>query len=207
MEAQRFTYKPALLKPAQTWELEGPILRGPGQVVDLRDVSDAGMSEHVIKRTRMRRLELVTSKGKLHLGLNQDEHLPAWDQDRAAHRALCSAIAERLAEVHPDMAVAMGTTGGARWGMFVVGALSLLVGLGIGIAAMITGVSGDRMAAAAVPMLGLILLGFVVVRSHAPWKPVPKVPVALVPAILEALDGVGSDRADDPTEDGGAAPS
>ncbi|MEC3862260.1 hypothetical protein VK792_13280 [Mesobacterium sp. TK19101] len=188
MRAESFSFRPAPLRAQVTYRLEPGLLHGPHGTLELSNVTRAALVDHVIRGQRMRRLDLYTGKRVVHIGLNRDASLPVTDSDRAAHHALCRALATHLAENTPDLPVAIGETGGARWAMFAIGASSLLFSLGILIAAAVSGISGDRMAAAALPMLMLAGLGVLLIQGNAPWKKQPTLPATLLPAMIDALD-------------------
>lgn len=169
--------------------LDGSLLSGPRESLDLTQVTGARLVDNRIRRSLMRRLELTHPKGTFTIAINIARNTPADDPDLASHRALIRAVATQLAAQDPHMPVAIGEGPRARLAMFIVGVLALLIGLGIGIAASITGISGDRMAAAAAPMLALIALGVITVQSNRPWGDDPQIPAATLPLMIDALDG------------------
>lgn len=187
MRAERFSFRPAPLRPEVTYRLEPEVLHGPHGALALSDVSGATLVDHVFRGQRMRRLDLYTGRRVMRVGLTCDAALPVTDTCRAAHHALCHALAQHMAETKPDVPVTIGETGGARWIMFGIGVAALLLGLGILIGAVVSGISGDHMAAAALPMLMLAGLGIVLIQGNAPWKKQPTLPAGLLPAMIDAL--------------------
>lgn len=191
--AETFSFRPAPLRGPRDWRLEGGLLQGPDGACDLAQVTGARFVEMVVRGIRMRRLDLSGPEGLTRIAINSAEGLPPGDPDRAAHRALCVAVCQRLAERAPDLPVTLGESGAIRRVWFGIGILSLLMGPGIGIAALSTGVSGDRLAAIVLPVAMLGLLGLYLMTSFNPWRKLPEVPVSGLPALLEAMDGAPED--------------
>lgn len=187
--ADRWSFRPALLRAPAEWRLDGDVLTGPQGRRDLGQVERAVFVETMLRGTRMRRLDLVGPEGLTRIALNIGAGRPVDDPDRAAHRALCMAVATRLAARAPDLPVALAETGAVRALWFGIGVLALLAGPGIGITALATGVSADRLGAVAFPALMLGALGAVLMWSNQPWKTPPTVPVSILPKVIEAMDG------------------
>ncbi|SMX43236.1 hypothetical protein [Maliponia aquimaris] len=187
--ADRWSFRPAALRARAEWRLDGDVLTGPQGRGDLGQVERAVFVETILRGTRMRRLDLVGPEGLTRIALNCSALLPPDDPDRAAHRALCLAVARRLAERTPDLPVALAETGAVRALWFGIGVMSMLAGPGIGIAALASGVSTDRLPAMAFPVLLLGALGAVLMWSNQPWKTAPTVPVSVLPKLIEAMDG------------------
>jgi hypothetical protein len=185
---ERFEYRPALLRSKQVFHLDGMVLRGADRSVDLHDVTSAALVDVVFCGFRIRRLDLTSAEGTQSLSLSIARSAPADDPDRTVHRNLCIAVATSLAHVRPDLHVVIGEKGKGRWAYFTIGVLSILGGLGLGVAATLTGVSGDRMAAIALPILLMIFIGVLTIQGNIPWKSPFSAPVSLIAPMLEALD-------------------
>jgi hypothetical protein len=54
--------------------------------------------------------------------------------------------------------------------MFALGALALLMGVGLPLAAWLTSVRGEQLMAGLVPSVALTLIGAVMLRGRRPWK-------------------------------------
>ncbi len=186
--AETYRFCPAPLRGPQDWQLDGDILTGPQGPLDLSTVDQATLVDSKVQLMRLRRLDLTAPSGLIRITINSRLGLPADHPDRAAHRALCSAVAERLARHAPDLPVRIGETGKLRMVWFGIGVLALVMGLGIGIAALATGVETDRLVGMVVPVAVLTLFGAVTLHSYAPWRRSPELPVATLPALLETLD-------------------
>lgn len=183
---RRYSFKPALLCGAQDWVLDETILTGPARPIDLRDVTRAVWVERVIRRNRFTRLDLHDNEGRISIAITTQTGQDRDDPDRAAHRGLCRAVAGVLAELEPDLPVVVGEYGRAALAMFVIGALTLLAGIALPLLALATGVSGGKLAGAAVPIMMLLAMGGVFAWTNRPWKPEATIPAAALPALLLA---------------------
>lgn len=185
---ERFSFKPAPLRAATEWRLEGDQLSGPQGSLDLGTVDQATLVDMKVQLMRMRRLDLSSPAGMIRIAINSRLGLPGTHPDRAAHRALCRAVAERLAERAPDLPVRSGEGGRLRAVWFGIGLLALVMGLGIGIAALATGVASDRITGMVLPLVVLVLFGAYTMYGHAPWRQRPTLPVSALPALLDSID-------------------
>ncbi|MBV6635677.1 MAG: hypothetical protein KI788_07215 [Mameliella sp.] len=188
---ETYSFRPAPLRGPQDWQLDGDTLTGPQGTLDLSTVDQATLVDSKVQLTRMRRLDLTTPSGLIRIAINSRLGLPGDHPDRAAHRTLCSAVAERLARHAPDLPVRIGETGRLSMVWFGIGVLALVMGPGLGIAALATGVDADRLVGMVVPVAALALFGAVIMHGHAPWRRRPEVPVSTLPALLERLDRPG----------------
>jgi len=138
------------------------------------DLTGMALVEHVLRGIRMRRL---------------DARVPRDDPERQALARLHRAIAAAVAEARPEIEVRLGEYGWGKRAMFAVGAVSLLGGVAILVTSLASGLSGERLAAGAVPVFFLVLLGLVLGSSYAPWRKTPRVPVGTLPDVLDHLNG------------------
>ncbi|WP_417206890.1 hypothetical protein [Antarctobacter sp.] len=189
---ETFTFRRAPLRAATGWRLEGDLLIGPPECpvprCALTEIEAAVFVDMSVQFMRLRRLDLIGPSGPFRIAINARRGLPPDDPDRAAHRALCQAVATRLAERAPDLPVRIGESGGLRRVWFGIGLLSLLTGLGIGAAALATGVRSDRLVGMAVPLAALAVFGGMLLHRYAPWRKQAEIPVSALPALLAALD-------------------
>lgn len=188
MSAQSFTWKPALLAKQDTLTVDGPMIRLAGDwTLDLRDVQDAAFVNQVIKGNRMVRLDLYTADERRAIGYNASARVYQADPDARNHLAACAATLRALDAARPGQLVALGVIRGGRWGMFLVGLGTLVFGAILAISMLVTGVSGDRLAAAAVPTLVLFVMGFTLTYGHWPWRKRPRVKAAALAKTLEDM--------------------
>lgn len=96
--------------------------------------------------------------------------LPSDDPEAVVHLDLLAAILSRL---DPELPVAVAEYGRARMAIFGVGVLSIIAAIAMFALAIGTGISGDRLMAAAMPFGLLLLLGVSFAWSSAPWRPIP----------------------------------
>lgn len=191
--SRSFRFKPALLKAEREFELDGPLLRADDQTLDLRYVTAVAYAETTVQYTTNRYLELDIAGHTHRIGQNLDAS--AGPEARQPFSHLVVAILRALDELHPDLRVTYGMRGGARIGMFIVGVLCLIAGLVLPIAAVASGVSGDRMAAAALPSILLFLLGVAFAWSNRPWKKPPRVKLSKLIDALDAATGSSTPHA------------
>lgn len=170
--------------------LTGNILSGRGRggrvwTIDLLHVSEATYSEyHGLTRTRYA-LRLRTRDGWHEVTVELERRRMAASRDLIEHRALCAAVAERLADLRP----------GFRMGYQVFYAasqvlLAVVLGLPLAILAVVLGafhlnaISGGAAIWGAVAVAGIVLAAVVLRRaSQRRW---PDVSAAALPGILTA---------------------
>ena len=187
---QRFDIQPALLTGRRIYEIDGHTLRctrSNGSVdwtVNLKKVDYAAFVEHTVQRNLMWRFDLVIDGNRESISLTMNAGTAGFDPDRPVFVDLVEALCTALEEVQPGFEAGVGEYGGYRTAWFVLGLLSLLTGGGILIAALVTGVSVDRLMGAAVGMGLLILMGLVLIRQYHPWQEVPKVPATTLAQIV-----------------------
>lgn len=185
---ERFSFHPAPLRSAQDWALDGEMLQTPDGTVDLRQVRSARLVEKAFRGTRMRRLDLMMDEGvhriALTIGISSGQEHP----DRVAHLGLMRAVAGAMAQYCPDVTVEIGEGPRARMVMFAVGLLALAAAVGLGGAIIASGLSMDRMMAAALPLVLMLALGVTVSYSSWPWRTLPSLAAALLPDRLAKLD-------------------
>lgn len=155
----------------------------------LTDVFGAGFVSYKAHGRMIWRLDLMSGNDTRHINVNlpaSDAHM---DESFIAFLDLATALVAVFEEVAPDLQVGFGEHGWSRKAMFSVGVVSALAGTGILVAALMSGISTDRMAGAAVPLIGLAVLGGLLIRSNHPWKAPPKVAFGLLPQLLFYLAG------------------
>lgn len=174
----RVTYKPALLAGSQTVEIGETHLTCSDDEgrekwrLAWPDISRAAFVEHTIRGSRLSRIDLITAKDAQKVSLSRTTYAARSmsDPDYVSFLSAVGAIATRLGEVAPDLPVTIGEYGRSRLAMFIVGALCLIGGVGIGIAALADG-RGDRlMGEAMTPLALMILVGIFYSWKHAPWR-------------------------------------
>ncbi|WP_136634794.1 hypothetical protein [Pseudooceanicola onchidii] len=177
-----FSFKPAPLRFAQTWELRGDTLTTPATTLDLRRVTGCQMAEMGLKGGGViRRLDLTHPGGKLSVPVTG-----AWnDRQVQTHAALMVAILERLAARDPDLPLVIGEGGAPRVMMFVVGLVSLLFSAGMGVAVLAWSGRGGQDVIA--PLGVLIVFGLVVAWRYRPWRKRPVLGVAAGAILVQAL--------------------
>ncbi len=187
--AEVFAFRPAPLRGPQEWQLEDGRLHGPSGTLALDRVRRLRLVDRRYGDARMLRLDLIHDDGTLDVSLTIGALAPEETPDLAAWSGLVAALGHAFSAQDPGLEVEIGEGGLAGWGMFVVGLLSLLAGLGIGLGAAMSGLAGDRLAAAALPVLLLIGLGWALVYGNRPWRARPCVPVSGLALLLSGRAG------------------
>lgn len=188
MTAQSFTWKPALLAKQDTLTLDGTTARLDGDwTLDLRDVEDAALVNQVLKGNRIVRIDLYTADGRCSLGYNASARVYRADPDARTHLAACAATLRALDQARPGQLVALGVIRGGRWGMFLIGLGTLLFGSILGVSMLATGVSGERLATAAIPTIVLLAMGAILTYGNWPWRKRPQVKAAALATTLEEM--------------------
>lgn len=189
-----FSFRPNLLRSDWVFRLENDELTCFKDAAQewraaLSKVTRAAFVSYKTHGRMIWRLDLITAEKAFHINCNLPASGAHETEDFSAFQALAAALSERLQDLHPDMQIGFGEHGRARKVMFGIGIVSAVGGGGMFLAAMATGVSSSRLTEAAVPMLGMVILGGLLVRSNNPWKAPPNVPLSLFPQLLIYLAG------------------
>ena len=181
-DPQAFRFRPALLRSAQDWVLDGRDLRGPYERFNLDLVTETLFAEMGVRRGGViRRLDLIHPQGKLSISVTGI----ASDRNVRAHADLVGAILARLAERDENLPLVIGERGAPRLTMFLAGLFSLLAAAGLGIA---VAVGNGRTNAEVFLSLGVLaVFGLVVSARYRPWAALPRLTVGIAPALIAAL--------------------
>lgn len=178
--------KPAMMRSTQVYRVDGATLTrlendAPLWQLDLSAVSSVSYAQTSVNGVTSRYLELEAEGQIRRLSQTGDPSGPGKD-----FTTLVTAVLRALNTARPDIQIGWGIRGHARVVLFFLGLLCLLVGIGLPVAAIASGVSSDRFAAAALPSLLLLALGVVFSWANRPWAPLPTVPLSRLIAALEA---------------------
>ena len=122
---QEYSFKPAPLRGEHTWAIrEGHVMRRGGTAMKLASVTSAKWGEMAYRGTRFAWLHLNAGDETLKIECND----AGAGGDRAAFLDLIGAVARELAEATPDLKVQVGGGDAARWAMFIILVLGVLVG-------------------------------------------------------------------------------
>ncbi len=183
-----YAFKPAALRAPIRYELEAAQLReAGGWEIALNEVTAAAFATQVMKGTRFVRLDLWV--GETRRSLSYSGAAAGWtaDPDARTFLELARDTLDALAGLRPDLDVALGAAGGPRLAMFGIGIVAIVIGGGIFAAALVSGVSTDRLIAAAVPMALLATVGALLAFANSPWR---KLPVGRPQAVARVIDGL-----------------
>ncbi len=192
--ARSYAFKPALLRGRRTYGLDGTLLTLHDDTrLDLAAITGAGFVNHALSRNRIMRLDLWIDGAKHGIGYNTAETAWRTDPDAREFLRLVRDVLRVLAEVRPDLAVTLGETGKGRFAMFLAGVVAAVFGVALFVAALATGISTDRMAAGAIPMLLLLAMGAVIIRAYWPWRaPRTGKAGAVADVVDQAIAGLGA---------------
>lgn len=173
---QRFRYRAAALQaPVEIRVEHGTVAQEGNWTIDLGKVERAAYVDHSFGRGGLTvsnvRLDLRSNGSWRSIGLTGESRGTVIDEDTRQHRAALIATLRALAAAQPGAKVTLGAAGWADGAMFVLGLIAVASGIGIAVAGLATGISGDRLIGAAVPVTLLLLIGLVTSSSHRPWRP------------------------------------
>lgn len=193
--ARTYAFKPALLRGTRTYALDGVVLTlHDDSRVDLAAITGAGFVNHSLSRNRIMRLDLWAGTEKHSIGYNTAEAAWRSDPDARAFLRLVRDVLRTVAEARPDLEVTLGETGKGRFAMFLVGVVSAVFGVALFVAALATGISSDRIAAGAIPMLLLLAFGGMIIRAYWPWRAPPTGKAGAVANVVDqVIDGLEAD--------------
>lgn len=174
-----FSWKPAVLRGAITWQLVGTQLTGPNCALDLSRVTSAAWVDYVAKGFRMTRLDLFERGDKrASLSITNPTPTGANDTDLVAFENCIEAIARVLAKRDQMLPVTIGESGRAGVAIFAIGAASVLGGVGL-FAASLSGLGGAHgLDSTLVPIFVLLGFGVVIAGANRPWRKRPEVPIS-----------------------------
>ena len=200
MSAPRaYAFKPAAMRAPVSYELDAAQLsETDGWDLALTDVTAAAFATQVMKGTRFMRLDLWA--GETRRSLSYSGAAAGWtaDPDARAFLELARDTLDTLAGVRPDLDVTLGARGGPRLAMFAIGIAAILLGAGVFTGALASGVSADRLVAAAMPMGLLTLIGAFTALANSPWR---KPPLGRPQAVARVIDGLIAKLAPAPSGD------
>lgn len=177
-----FSYKPALLRRAEPWRIDGTMLRGPNRSLDLTTVTGCVLADMGLKRGGLiRRLDLLHHEGKFSLsvtGMGPSEEVHK-------HLDLVVAIFARLSQLNPELQVTFGEGGGIRWTMFLIGAAALAF-TAVLVGAVLSG-SGRSTPEVFSSSAALGLFGLYVSVHYWPFRPRPALSVGTAGPLIEKL--------------------
>ncbi len=179
--------RPAPVRRAVTFTLEGTLLTAGERRVELAQVTAARFVDFGADKRPIRYLVLEHPEGALRIDCNAGGGLAAMDRDMQGFIDLAAAILDALAGAQPGLRVEIGERGAARWAMFGIGVVSLAVGIGLPLAALASGASGDRLLAAAVPSGILALVGIALALANAPGRDLPSLPPGALAEQVRAM--------------------
>lgn len=194
-DKDRHGYKPALLRGRQFIELDDTHLvciDGENREkwrIAWTDISALAFVDHAARGARMSRLDIMPHDGQptLSISCNSAALDPMADPEFIAYRATVSSVCTRLGNIVPDLPVTVGEYGRTRMWMFIIGVVSIVFALGIAIAALAGG-RGEALA----PVAVMLIFGLVIAWANAPWRPKPRVPVALFAKAFADTDASAS---------------
>lgn len=188
----RTSFKPALLAAPVTYEVTATYvaqydLHGTlNWRVDYADITALNHVAQSIDKKLFKRLDLHVGDRVHRIAINASFRTRRDDPQRSAFRRVISDVAGAISDARPDLQVLIGERGRAGTAMFGIGIACLVFAVGIGIAAVATGVSTDRFAEASVPLGIMAVFGGLVAWNYRPWRPHLHLPIATFAAAMKA---------------------
>lgn len=177
-------FKPALLRGAVRYDVsENGLSVGPEGAPDwslrFSEITALRVVETVAQGHRLQRLD-ISVRDRLHrISLTVPTNTSPEHATQAAYDRVLFAVLQGVAHAGPDVPVFVGEARRARWAMFGIGVVSFLFAAGILIAALVSGLSSDRLIGASVPIAVLALFGVVLINANAPWRPELSIPAGV----------------------------
>ncbi len=137
-EERRFHWRPAAWRAERAVVLTGAGFAVDGQaVLPWAEVESVGFALDRARRVTMMTLHLRAGGQDLRLSVTGE------GPEVARYVEMLRAFTGALAAARPDLTITIGHKGGARWGMFLVGAAGVLAGLGLVGIGIALGLGGD----------------------------------------------------------------
>jgi hypothetical protein len=184
-EERRFSWRPAAIRGARELVVTGAGFR----LEDQAEVPWERVEAISFALDRARRLTMMT----LRLRVGGEDMLLSVTGDGpelARYVEMLRALTGALAAARPDLTITIGHEGGARWGMFLVGAAGVLAGLGLVGLGIALGVGGDWGEGAGLGFAGavLALMCSAIALSNLPGGARPESPLSEFHASLGLPD-------------------
>lgn len=160
-----------------------------GWSLQLDKLQTANFVQHRIGDQVMWRLDLEDGGTSQSIATSFPYSTRTQSEDCASFIELCQILSGNISKSNPDFQIGYGEHGKARLVLFGIGVVSALFGIGLLLAALLSGVSGERLLGGGVAIGLLVIFGLVLARGYSPWrKPIP-VDVARFPKVLRYLAG------------------
>jgi hypothetical protein len=197
---QSFEFKPALLRGRNNWTLDSGMLTRNGELYcSLATIEAARFAEITTSRTHSAWLDLYVGGRRLRIGCNY----PRGDAHNRQFMGLSEAIFSGLEAIRPDVRVAIGAGGGARWAMFLIGAGTALFGMFMLVSGLLGQVNSEAGIFAVLAGLGAAALGVWMGWSFRPWAAPATLPVS---AARQYVAQLNPKQGPEPTKQTGQPP-
>lgn len=189
--ANRFSFKPALLRAPQTVVVDAAgvsLATSQGKrdwQLAWRNIGEVALVDFGARRMQISRFDLIDSRTlKRHaISCTVSSGTTQTSEDFGAYAAAKRDVLKRLADVDPAIPVTIGEYGGARLAGFLVGIACVLAAIVIGFVALAAGRSSS-VAGAAIPLLIMLVFGGAVSWAYAPWRRRQSLPVGTIATAL-----------------------
>lgn len=146
--------------------------------LELADVAEARFVRARARRFVLTRLDLEDGRGgRVRIALNSPAFTPESDPATQGFREAVRAVASALAEARPELEIEVGESARVQLVWFCLGLVTLAFALGVPVLALATDVPARKLAAGAVPLVFMALIGAVITYTTRPWVPRPRVPI------------------------------
>ncbi|MCI5078571.1 hypothetical protein [Oricola sp.] len=192
----RSGYKPALLRGREFFEAGTRDLictdadGAEKWRIAWHDIDGLAYVQHRMRGMRLSRLDLKPrgTAPKRSLSCTSPAASAHSDPEFIGFRASVALVADRLAELAPDLPVTIGEYGRSRHWIFAIGALTTVAALTITVLATAGGRGDALVGEALVPLGMMFLMGIALLIGNAPWRKPPQVPVKSFAKALQDMD-------------------
>ena len=186
-DAMDISFKPAPLRSAQNWSLEGSILTTPkGQNIDLSDISDCHFSDVPVKRYWVATLTLATASDKVVINCNDSKN----GVQRQYYYAFVFEVLNALQIHNPTLAIKRGPSRALN----IAFACIAVIPIGGAIKFFLDALGGGTGVGLAIGFcVFFLLMGAFIIWCASPWQKTPKdTPAGLIQWLRSWLSGLGT---------------
>ena len=158
--------------------------------IEYAEIDGARYVTHQVRDAWMRRLDLHAGENLFRVHLNVMRGTSESEPPVSTFYKGCVAILQAISKHKPELEVEIGEGGRVRMVWFLLGVFCLLVGVGLPLIAILTGVDWDRILTGIIPMGLMAFFGYYGVRMFWPGR---KPPSATIDEMIGVFEGAVSD--------------
>ena len=194
--SQTFEYKCAPLggnRILTVGESSAQFRKGSGEEKGSIEYSEIDGARYVSYEARdvwMSRLDLHAGENLFRVHLNVARGTSESEPPVSTFYEGCVSILRAISKHKPDLEIEIGEGGRVRMVWFCLGVFCLLVGVGIPLIAILTGVDWDRILTGIIPMGLMAFFGYLIARIYWPGR---KPPYATIDEMIGVFEGAVAD--------------